>query len=314
MYTMDTNDQQKLQLLELPDFSSTGEFASLLHIDEPFLLNLLKTPRSYYKIYTIPKSKGGFRVIQQPSSQLKGIQAWILRIILDKIKPTPYATAYRMGKNIKHNVNPHKSNDYFACLDLEDFSPSISFNRVQKQFMRVGYSGNISRMLALICTVSNQLPQGAVTSPSISNLIAVRLDKRIAGYTSKLNIAYTRYADDITLSCKNQDTLRHSLKRVFLIIKGEHFKPNMSKTRILGPGQRCEITGLVKNNETNEFTIGRSQRRVVRSAMYRFINSSSKQYRYDSESKIEGWLNYLKGVDLTGYHSMLKYWDKLHRK
>lgn len=311
---MDTNDQEKLQLLGLPNISSVVEFANLLLIDEHLLLSLLTTPRNYYKVYTIPKSRGGKRVIQQPTSMVKGIQAWILRNILDKIKPTEYATAYQKGKNIKQNVNVHKHNDYFACLDLEDFFPSISLNRVQKQFIRVGYSENNSRILALICTVNNQLPQGAITSPAISNLIASQLDKRIAGYASKLNIEYTRYADDITLSCKNKDTLRHSLKRVFLIIKAEHFVPNLSKTRVLGPGQRCEITGLIKNNDTNEFVIGRKQKRVVRSAMYRFITSSSKKSHYDTVAKIEGWLNYLKGVDPIGYDQMQKYWLTLKEK
>ena len=104
---------------------------------------------------------------------------------------------------MKDNVSPHKTNRYFICIDLEDFFPSISLNRVRKLFLLLGYSTRAVNILTRLCTCGEGLPQGAVTSPAISNLVVSKLDRRIGGYTSRRNIAYTRYADDITISCNN---------------------------------------------------------------------------------------------------------------
>lgn len=203
---------------------------------------------------------GGFREIRQPRKDLKAIQAWILRNILDKLAPSPYATAYIKNKNISGNISPHVHNRYFICLDMDDFFPSISIRRVEKVYSLIGYSKKSAYVLARLCTCSNSLPQGAVTSPALSNLIAAKFDRRIAGYTSRRNITYTRYADDITLSSNNPVILCKSLPRIIKIIKSEHFEPNMNKLRVLGPKKRCLITGLVKNSSESKFGIGKRRR------------------------------------------------------
>lgn len=311
---MKYNDIDKLKQNRLPVFSTSFELADIIHINVHFLNAILSKPDSFYKYYTIPKNSGGLRDIYQPNNNLKAIQAWILRNILDNISPTKYATAYRRQTNIKDNVNFHGDNQYFACLDLEDFFPSISRNRIFKTFLSFGYSDDAASILAQLCSCNNRLPQGAVSSPALSNLIAAKLDRRIAGYSERLNIVYSRYADDITLSCNNIQTLRRSLKRIIKIINNEHFNLNMHKMRILGPGDRCEITGLIKNNDCNEFTIGKNKKRLLRAAMHQFIFPSKVHVKYNSESSINGWLNYLKGVDPKSFNQMSEYWRKLQEK
>ncbi len=230
-----------LRLMDLPVFSDQKELAELMHVDRGLVVMLSEFSRRYYKRYSIPKSNGTLREIRQPRKDLKGIQAWILRNILDKLSPSPYATAYILQRGILGNVSPHSNNRYFICLDLEDFFPSISIRRVAKVFSLIGYSNKAAPTLANLCTCDGNLPQGAVTSPSLSNLIAAKLDRRIAGYTSRRNIIYTRYADDLTFSSNNPKVLCQSLSIVLKIIKSEHFKLNLDKLRVLGPRKRCSI-------------------------------------------------------------------------
>jgi len=303
-----------LRSMNLPVFFDEKELASLIHIDPERINTFCNYSHRYYKKFSIPKSNGKMREIKKPRKDLKGIQAWILRNILDRLNPTIFATAYIKGQNISSNVSPHCNNKYFMLLDLEDFFPSISIRRAVKIFLFIGYSKRTAYMLSMLCTCDGSLPQGAVTSPSLSNLIATKLDKRIAGYTLKKNIIYTRYADDITLSSDNPAILCQSLPRILKIIKSEHFKPNMDKLRVLGPRKRCSITGLIKNNTEPKFGIGKKKKRLMRAVMHHFLFDLSKDDKYASEESILGWINYLKSVDKASFEQVNSYWERLKKK
>lgn len=165
--------------------------------------------------------------------------------------------------------------------------------------------------MAGICTYDGKLPQGAVTSPSISNIIASKLDRRIAGYTSKRNIIFTRYSDDITLSSNNRNLLHQSLSRVTKIIKTEHFRVNNEKLRVLGPRRRVAITGLVKNNSEPKFGIGRRKKRHMRAVIHHHFLDKTKDSVYSTESSIMGWMAYLRSVDLESFKKLNQYILKL---
>ena len=308
------SNTELLRLMNLPVFSDEKELASLIHVDPGRIKKLSIYSHRYYKKYNIPKSNGKIREIKQPRKDLKGIQAWILRNILDKLNPTVFATAYIKGKNISSNVTPHCNNKYFMLLDLEEFFPSISIRRAEKIFSLIGYSKEAVHILSMLCTCDGSLPQGAVSSPSLSNLIAAKLDRRIAGYTSKRNIAYTRYADDITLSSNNPVTLCKSLPIILKIIKSENFEPNMNKLRVLGPKKSCFITGLIKNNSEPKFGIGRKKKREMRAVIHHFLFGLSKDNKYTSKESILGWLNYLKNVDEVSFEQVNSYWNRLKKK
>lgn len=308
------SNNELLRLMNLPVFYDEKELASLIHVDLGRIKMLSKFSHRYYKKYKIPKSNGNLREIRQPRKDLKGIQAWILRNILDKLSPSLYATAYIRKKNISVNVSPHCNNRYFICLDLEEFFPSISIRRIAKVFSLIGYSKKAASILAMLSTCNGSLPQGAVTSPSLSNLIAAKLDRRIAGYTSRRNIIYTRYADDITLSSNNRNVLCQSLSIIIKIIRSEHFKSNMDKLRVLGPRRRCSITGLVKNNSEPKFGIGKKKKRQMRAVMHHLLFHLSADKRYKNKESIIGWLSYLKGVDRGSFEQMNNYWNRLISK
>ena len=127
---MKRSNNRLLRLLDLPVFSDGEELAFLMHVDLGLIKKFYRYSNKFYKRYDIKKSNNKVREIRQPSKDLKAVQAWILRNILDKLKPTSFATAYIKEKNILSNVEPHSNNRYFILLDLEDFFPSISIGRV----------------------------------------------------------------------------------------------------------------------------------------------------------------------------------------
>ena len=141
-----------------------------------------------------------------------------------------------------------------------------------------------------------------------------KLDRRISGYSSKRNITYTRYADDITLSSNNPTILCQSLPRTLKIIRSEHFRPNMDKLRVLGPRRRCSITGLVKNSSKAEFGIGKKKKRQMRAIMHHLVFKTDTDNRYKDEESIYGWLEYLNSVDRKSFDQMNLYLSKLINK
>lgn len=305
---------ERLRLLNLPVFYDIEELASLIHISPSRLEILVHKSSRFYKRYSIPKRNGGDRHIFQPSSELKAIQAWILRNILDKLSPSDEATAFIRGKSLVENVKPHQNNRYFVCIDLEDFFPSIDIDKVYNLFQIIGYHKLAALILTSLCSCSYILPQGAVTSPSLSNLVTASLDRRLSGFSSRRNIVYTRYADDMTFSSNNRNVLNKSVEFFLKIIKSEGFEPNNEKLRVMGPRIKCTITGLVKNSSSPSFGIGKKKKRKMRAIMHNAVTGRNVDPKYSSTESIEGWLNFLLSVDDLSYMQMKKYWDNLNKK
>ena len=205
------------KLRGLPIFTDEDELAALIGIDYITLRKYAYHNKYYYKRYFITKSSGKQREIHQPNKQMKGIQAWILRNILDKLIPSPVATAYRKGQSIIAHVKPHLDNHFFLLIDIKDFFPSISLYRIFNLFKSLDYNERACSLLTGLTTTNYHIPQGGVTSPTLSNLVCSKLDNRIIGYTQKHRIVYTRYADDITLSSDDEKTLRQTKSMIYKI-------------------------------------------------------------------------------------------------
>jgi len=304
----------RLRLLGLPVFNSIADLANLIHIDIGRLKILTRYSKRFYKNYTIPKRTGGLRQISQPSKELKAIQAWILRNILDNLTPSEHAMAYVRGKKLIDNLSPHSGNRYFLSIDIEDFFPSIRRWRVERVFELLGYSKQAVMILANLCTYFGGLPQGGVTSPSLSNLTTIKLDRRLAGLISRRNIVFTRYADDMTFSTNNRTVLFRTLPTILYIIRSEGFEPNESKNRFLGPRTQCRITGLVKDSSEPRFGIGRFKKIRMRAIMHNLVSGKRIDPGYPHEQSVLGWLNFLKGVDERSYQQMFQYWQRLKVK
>lgn len=266
-------DRKKLEKQQLPvieDHTALAEMMGISINELRFLSFGRKTSKvSHYQQFLIAKKTGGTRRISAPMPRLKRLQYWVLDNILEKPELHDAAHGFVRERSIVTNAKPHVSQDVVINMDLQDFFPSIDYKRIKGLFCKLGYAEKIATVLAMLCSepetdiidmdgetfyVANgerRLPQGAPTSPAISNLLCRRLDKRIAGIANKLGFKYTRYADDLSFSC-SQETA-HNIQKLFWrleqIIADEGFVIHPDKTRIMRSNSRQEVTGVVVNEK-----------------------------------------------------------------
>lgn len=219
--------------------------------------------KAFYREFKVRKKSGGERTISEPLPSLKEIQRWILDHILYVHQPSRYAKGFVPKRSIKDNARFHRAQPKVLSLDLKDFFPTVKRYRVYGIFRSFGYSQPVSNLLARLCTLENVLPQGAPTSPAITNLICRSLDNRLAGFAIKHKLRYTRYADDITFSGEFRAGALVILVRK--VVENEGFILNESKTRLMEPHQRQEVTGIVVNHHLQA---PREMRRDLRKAIH----------------------------------------------
>lgn len=194
-----------------------NELASYLGIPRSKLTHILyvKKVESYYTSFEIPKRSGGVRVIDAPSNELKSLQKNIANRlseyrcqIFEKrgIKPN-ISHAFENGKSILTNAKIHRNKRFVLNLDLMDFFGTIHFGRVCGYFEKnkdFKMPHEVAVVMAQLCCYQGKLPQGAPTSPIISNLICEAMDVRILQIAKKYHLDYTRYADDLTFSTNDK--------------------------------------------------------------------------------------------------------------
>ncbi len=220
---------------------------------------------SHYVRFTIPKKTGGERLISAPMRRLKAAQHWVLSHVLERVAVHDVAHGFREERSIVSNARPHVGAGVVVNVDLKDFFPTITFARAKGVFRGLGYGDQVATLLALLSTEPDveeveldgrrwfvavgprKLPQGAPTSPAITNILCRRLDRRLNGAAKKLGFTYTRYADDLTFSGAVGSDVGRMLHRVRWLTKLEGFVPHEKKTRVLRRGRRQEVTGVVVN-------------------------------------------------------------------
>lgn len=228
------------------------------------LLFMAFNKQNMYCEFEIPKKNGGFRKISSPIPQLKAYQE-IINIILQSVFiPHKNAFGFIPGKSIVDNAKRHVGRRYVYNIDLESFFPSINFRRVKTvlslpPFNLFGEKEELAYIIANICCAGKDrndskgfLPQGAPTSPTITNIICQRLDRKLSILAKKNKAIYSRYADDITFSSNNDmfnEDFFQKLKSI--IIYEENFKINEKKIRLQDFSMRQEVTGIIVNKKTN---------------------------------------------------------------
>ena len=213
----------------------------------------LRSVQISYLKFQIAKRTGGTRTITAPAEPLKKIQRTILRRLLGKLKAHPAATGFETGYSIVSNAIPHVGQDVVIKLDIKDFFGTTTAARVDAYFRRIGWNADAAALLTSLCTHEGALPQGAPTSPRLSNLLNYKLDARLAAIAQKRGLAYSRYADDMTFSGPTKDRRKtdviHLAKE---IVKDEGYALHTDKKlRIARRGDRQVVTGLVVNTKVN---------------------------------------------------------------
>ena len=233
---------------DVPVIFDIEHFAKLVGTSKEFICKLIFAEELFYKTIEIPKKRGGNRVLDIPSMELKYIQRWILDNILEHIPVSENATGFKKHTSIVNNAKRHVNKDCLINIDIKDFFPSIDFVKVYKVFSYYGYTKEISFILAKLCTYKDRLPQGSPASPALSNIVCLKLDARLDKLAEKYNASYSRYADDITFS--GPYGINKLAKIAGNILVDEGFTVNDKKTRIAYSYQRQEVTGIIVNNTT----------------------------------------------------------------
>ncbi len=201
--------KRRLPNLTPPENGRTAEvLARRLECDLDMLVAI---PINYQK-FAIEKRSGGHRYIQAPDKTLKKIQRTILKRLLNKLPVHPAATGFEKGHSIVSNAFPHVSADIILRMDIKSFFTSTTADRLRGYLYGIGWDQESTDILVRLCTHEDALPQGAPTSPHLSNLINYELDSRLSGWAETIGAVYTRYADDMTFSFHNMN-IASSIKR-----------------------------------------------------------------------------------------------------
>lgn len=225
---------------QIYNFEELNNYLNLDHI----------APYTYHKFYIFGKKKqdagrypsNKYRCITAPSVELKKRQRWILDNILSHYVPLECVHGFVKGKSIVTNAQCHIGKSEIACIDIKDFFPSITDSQIKDVFINLGYSESISKTLTALTTFEHRLPQGAPTSPTLSNIVMEPLDSEILEYAEKNGLVYSRYADDITIS--GDQNIRKHIEEVIGIVERYNFIVNKNKTHIMNSSTGKKITGL----------------------------------------------------------------------
>ena len=219
--------------------------------------------KHYHTVY-IPKSDGSKRKLSVPDLILKLVQKSISDKILIQYPISRYAKAYKPGSNVQMNARPHIGKMKILKLDIEGFFDHILYSQVKDSvFYKEKYSEPIRILLTMLCYYKDSLPQGAPSSPAITNIIMYDFDETVGAFCNGKNIAYTRYCDDMTFSGDiNEkeiiDFVKKELSKLGLYLKNR-------KTVVI-PSTKCQcVTGIIVNEKMN---VSKDYKKKVRQEMY----------------------------------------------
>jgi RNA-directed DNA polymerase len=271
---------------------------------------------SHYVRFELPKKTGGTRRISAPMPRLKRAQRWVLEHILDRVALHDASHGFRKQRSIVSNARPHVGAEVVLNVDLKDFFPTLEYRRIRGVFRGLGYGEAAATIFALltsepevdevdldgqtfyVASGARRLPQGAPTSPAITNIVCRRMDARLAGAAQKLGFTYTRYADDLTFSGPRTADTGAMLDRIRMIAADEGFAEHPTKTRVLRRGRRQEVTGVVVNQRLG---VDRETLRKFRVLLFQIDKDGPEGKTWGASSDVFasaiGYANYVRMVD-----------------
>ena len=273
--------------------------AALLGVEVNRLEEILNNVSGHYQEFWMRKRSGGYRMISAPDKDLQAIQSTIYSRILSSVTIVhPAAVGFRCGRSVVDNAAPHLGKRYVLKMDIHDFFGSIRSPRVRQTFKKIGYPENVSKVLGALCCLHRHLPQGAPTSPALSNIVGYEMDRKLAALAAEYGLTYTRYADDLTFS-GDVFPKEQIIPQVKRIIRDEKFEPNHKKTHFMNQSSRKIITGVSVASGV-KLTIPKSKKREIRKNVYFILTKGLAEHQRRIGSHDPAYLKRLIG--------MLCYW------
>jgi hypothetical protein len=305
-------DEAQLNRYGLPLWRNEQDVAQALGITvgtlRHFSTHRERERAAHYITYAIRKRSGGVRIIHAPKRRLKAILRALHRELVSKLPVSEHAHGFVKQRSVKTGAAEHVQKRVLLRLDLKDFFPSVTSARVRGLLVAMGYGYPVAATLAVLMTeairqrveidgetffvpVSPRMcVQGAPTSPGICNALLLRMDRRIAGIAKKHEFAYTRYADDLTLSGASEDAAHRVRLAVERVIREEGFEVNSRKTRIMKRGGRQIVAGVTVNEVLG---LSRKQRRKIRAMLHHAATNGADSKRREELKGLLAWVHML---------------------
>ena len=262
--------------------------AVFLGVSPRVISQILRNPDRHYRSFSISKRSGGDRPIESPRVFLKAIQ-WVMSdYIFTHLPIHPSCHSFQIGKSVVTNADGHVGRDYVANIDISDYFGSIKFENVVDLFRSVGFKKPESWILARLSCRNGSLPQGAPTSPVISNSFLYGFDDQLSAHCEREKLFYSRYADDITVSGSDLHSIRRALILAEDILRRQYgLSLNEAKTRISTRHGQQRVTGVIVNKLALP---PRSDRRRVRAMIHNALKAGNITPRHYAE--IRGHVSY----------------------
>jgi RNA-directed DNA polymerase len=302
-----------------------GHLAYETGTEYKYLREIVSRRRDPYTSTSIPKRAGGSRPISIPEPPLIEVQRWLLANVLGVLPGHPASFAYREGRSIVQCAGQHRGGVWLIKMDLHDFFGSVNEAQVFKVFRGLGYSKLVSFELSRLTTrapyatqqftrntiwpysvnMQGALPQGSPTSGQLANAAATRLDRLLYTMSVRQNLVYTRYSDDLVFSTRQdvgRDGAARIVREITRLIDFAGFAPHQKKTRVIPPGARRIVLGLLVD-DTVRLPVDR-RRRVelhLRGCEKFGLGSHASARGFESVfafvDHLDGWIAFAMGVE-----------------
>lgn len=253
------------------------------------LQEILKNKNNYYHTFYIRKRDGKQRPINAPFGSLIIVQKICVSYLSDKANLIhPKARAFRRGLSLKHNALPHTGQNKLLKIDLKNFFSTITYNHIKEK---------LDDLIAELTTLNGIVPQGAPTSPIISNIIAYDMDCKMNEWATKHGLSYTRYADDMAFS-GSKIPIDYK-KALHSIVTSSGFVMNRRKTRLISNNREQCVTGVTVNKKSPSISKRRCRHKL------RAILHYYGKNRTELTDEIKGLLAYIKSVNKSQYSKLV---------
>lgn len=286
---------------QLPKLQYVSDIGYFLGVSPLNIGSMIRNKAKHYNAFSVRKRSGGERIIHAPRTFLKVVQWWILDTILERVSDNDCVYGFRKGRSFIDNARVHLNQAHILNVDVKDFFPSISVEHVEQIFREFGYTARVANGLAELITYDMTLPQGAPTSPKISNIIFGPIDKKISAFCQRNGYRYSRYADDLTISSNTKIPL-NAVGHIAQIIKPSGFRLNSNKTKFMGCNQRKEVTGLIIGE--TDVALSRSYLNAARGWFFSIMNYP--EIYLPKYHRAKGTLELIKQVGGRGSKSVIK--------
>ncbi len=285
-----------------------SDLALIVGVSPQLIARIRYSSARYYRSFSIAKKGGGKRRIDSPRAFLKVLQAWLSDHVLCSLPIHPSVHSFHCDRSIVSNAQRHVGKSFVGKTDIKDFFGSITGERICDFLLKSGYTLETALLISELCSYRGALPQGAPSSPTLSNAYLYDFDRKFSDWCNSRDIEYTRYSDDITVSSEVRSDVASALEECAKRLANQYsLEIRRDKTRIVANSGQQRVTGIIVNEKALPPKVFR---KMVRAAFHK--SSKSSHISKDRRNELEGYVGYLQSFpslrdnrQITAYKQVL---------